>query len=180
MNLWPAWLRRLLCIGDAVEDDPVAEFIAREADDDRTRFHAQMRAGGYREWIASPPVGRDVVECQREEWSRGSWRGAWVIRPAECDPLMNVADLWWRDVGGVVDVDGEASADRRTGTADAIHRNDFHFIAYCRHCGKRSRHGDGYADAMYQRCVFPARHCEHCGCDEYGNKQPDSDGEGDA
>lgn len=47
-------------------------------------------------------------------------------------------------------------------------RNDFHFEAYCRHCGKTSRHGDGYADAYYQEKVFPARHCEHCGKNETG------------
>jgi len=47
-------------------------------------------------------------------------------------------------------------------------RNDFHFVASCRHCGKQSWHGDGYADALYQQCVFPARHCEYCGLDEYG------------
>lgn len=50
------------------------------------------------------------------------------------------------------------------------HRNDFHFVAHCRHCDKRSRHGDGYADAFYQERVFPHRHCEHCGLNEYGEK----------
>ena len=48
-------------------------------------------------------------------------------------------------------------------------RNDFHFIAFCRHCSKKSRHSDGYADAFYQECVFPARHCEHCGLNENGD-----------
>jgi hypothetical protein len=48
-------------------------------------------------------------------------------------------------------------------------RNDFHFIAFCRHCRKKSWHGDGYADAFYQKRVFPARHCEHCGLDGNGN-----------
>lgn len=47
-------------------------------------------------------------------------------------------------------------------------RNDFHFVAMCRHCRKSSRWGDGYADAYYQQQVFPARHCEHCGLNEYG------------
>lgn len=50
------------------------------------------------------------------------------------------------------------------------HRNDFHFIAMCRSCGKKSRWGDGYADSMYQERVFPARHCPHCGENEYGEK----------
>jgi hypothetical protein len=50
------------------------------------------------------------------------------------------------------------------------HRNDFHFIAYCRHCNKKSKHGDGYADHYYQAVVFPHRHCEHCGMDEYGER----------
>ena len=47
-------------------------------------------------------------------------------------------------------------------------RNDFHFDAFCRHCQKVSKHGDGYADAFYQQCVFPARHCEHCKLNEAG------------
>lgn len=47
-------------------------------------------------------------------------------------------------------------------------RNDFHFVAGCRHCEKESRHGDGYADAFYQRRVFPDRCCEHCGLNEHG------------
>lgn len=51
-------------------------------------------------------------------------------------------------------------------------RNDFHFVAYCRHCTKQSRHGDGYADAYYQQVVFPHRHCEHCGADEFGDVTP--------
>jgi hypothetical protein len=52
-------------------------------------------------------------------------------------------------------------------------KNDFHFIALCRHCDKQSRHRDGYADKFYQTQVFPARHCEHCGMNEYG-EQPRS------
>lgn len=50
-------------------------------------------------------------------------------------------------------------------------RNDFHFVAFCRHCLKKSRHGDGYADAYYQERVFPARHCEHCGLNEAGEER---------
>jgi len=52
------------------------------------------------------------------------------------------------------------------------HRNDFKFIAFCRHCQKKSRHGDGYADAFYQERVFPGRHCEHCGLNEAGDPWP--------
>lgn len=48
-------------------------------------------------------------------------------------------------------------------------RNDFHFVAHCPHCSKKSRHGDGYADHYYQTQVFPARHCKHCGLNEYGD-----------
>lgn len=48
------------------------------------------------------------------------------------------------------------------------HRNDFHFVAHCRNCGANSRWGDGYADAFYQRAVFPARHCPQCGMNEHG------------
>lgn len=47
-------------------------------------------------------------------------------------------------------------------------RNDFHFIAVCRHCRRESRWTDGYADEYYQRMVFPHRHCPHCEIDEYG------------
>jgi hypothetical protein len=50
------------------------------------------------------------------------------------------------------------------------HRNDFHFIAACRHCEKTSKWGDGYADSFYQQKVFPARHCPHCGLNEAGEK----------
>lgn len=48
------------------------------------------------------------------------------------------------------------------------YKDDFHFIAHCRHCDKQSRHGDGYADVFYQTKVFPDRHCEHCGLNEFG------------
>lgn len=48
------------------------------------------------------------------------------------------------------------------------YRNDFQFNAYCRHCRKKSWHGDGYANANYQNEVFPARCCEHCGLNEHG------------
>lgn len=51
-------------------------------------------------------------------------------------------------------------------------RNDFQFNATCPHCGKASWHGDGYADAYYQQVVFPHRHCEHCGADEFGEMVP--------
>jgi hypothetical protein len=47
-------------------------------------------------------------------------------------------------------------------------RNDFHFVAYCRWCGERSRWHDGYADSYYQQEVLPARHCPHCDKDEAG------------
>lgn len=50
------------------------------------------------------------------------------------------------------------------------HRDDFHFIAFCRHCGKTSRWGDGYADAFYQGQVLPARHCPHCGMNEHAKR----------
>lgn len=52
-------------------------------------------------------------------------------------------------------------------------RNDFKFIAACKHCGEKSRHGDGYADAYYQDVVFPHRHCEHCSLDEFGASDKD-------
>jgi hypothetical protein len=159
VNPWPTWLRRLLSlgIGDAGEADPVAEFLTREAEDDRTRFHAQMRAGGYRHWLDTPPVGRDVVECQREEWSRGPWRGPWVIRPAECDPLMNVADLWWRDVGGVVDVEPltESAAILETGFPTQGNRNDVRRSAG-RYLGPMDDQGLPATDPSQGRAGSPA------------------------
>lgn len=50
-------------------------------------------------------------------------------------------------------------------------RNNFHFEALCRYCGKTSHHGDGYADAIYQQGVFPDRQCEHCGMNEHGETE---------
>lgn len=55
-------------------------------------------------------------------------------------------------------------------------KNDFRFIACCKHCEKKSHHGDGYADEYYQTVVFPHRHCEHCELDEYGNKYEEDKG----
>lgn len=60
---------------------------------------------------------------------------------------MHIAEVTWRD------------------------RNDFHFVAFCRHCKQTSRWGDGYADAFYQTQVLPARHCPHCGLNEHGEVQ---------
>lgn len=54
-------------------------------------------------------------------------------------------------------------------------RNDFKFIASCRHCGKDSRHGDGYADEFYCVRVLPGRHCEHCGLNEAGEARPEDE-----
>lgn len=51
------------------------------------------------------------------------------------------------------------------------YRNDFKYIADCRHCGKQSRHGDGYADHFYCTRVVPDRCCEHCGLNEYGETE---------
>jgi hypothetical protein len=96
-SAWLTTLRRWLGLAD-----PNAEFEAREAEEDSARFHAEMRAGGYWEWLHVRPTA-DVIECRRLEW-----RGTEIIRPAECSPFMNVAGLYWRDVGGVVDVEASA------------------------------------------------------------------------
>ena len=48
-------------------------------------------------------------------------------------------------------------------------RNDFKFIAFCRHCLTQTRYGDGYADHYYQTKVLPARHCPNCGKNECGD-----------
>lgn len=58
-------------------------------------------------------------------------------------------------------------------------KNDFKFIAYCRFCEKKSHHGDGYADSIYQQEVFPHRHCEHCDLDEFGELPVKEDMEND-
>ena len=99
-SLWRVWL-------DAFRrqrgDTALVSESRREVAEDRARFDAEMRAGGYREWAHSPPTGRDVVECRRMEW-----RGVEITHPVSAHPTVNVAGLWWRDVGGVVDVDGIA------------------------------------------------------------------------
>ena len=52
------------------------------------------------------------------------------------------------------------------------HRNDFHWIGQCRHCGHRQRYGDGYADHFYCARVAPARHCSKCGLNCFGEASP--------
>lgn len=47
------------------------------------------------------------------------------------------------------------------------HRNDFHFICACRHCGHAFRRGDGYADSYFQTVVVPNQHCPNCGLNEH-------------
>lgn len=47
------------------------------------------------------------------------------------------------------------------------HRNDFHFVSLCEHCGDKDRWGDGYADEYYQKQVFPHRQCQLCGLTGY-------------
>jgi hypothetical protein len=62
-----------------------------------------MRAGGYVEWASTRPTA-DVVECRRLEWPHTA-----IVTPAYCPATMNVAGLYWRDVGGVVDVEGRTN-----------------------------------------------------------------------
>ena len=48
------------------------------------------------------------------------------------------------------------------------HRNDFHWLGKCEHCGKEERYGDGYADDFYCLRVVPGRHCPSCGLNSHG------------
>jgi len=52
-------------------------------------------------------------------------------------------------------------------------RNDFHFVAMCRGCGKITAWGDGYADEDYHARVFPTRHCPALRVNEFGEKRSD-------
>jgi hypothetical protein len=90
---------------DAFRRRPDGAADARhEAHQDYARFQAEMRAGGYVEWASTSPTGRDVVQCRRFEWPRME-----IMRPADVHPEMNVAGLYWRDAGSVVDVEGSAN-----------------------------------------------------------------------
>lgn len=60
------------------------------------------------------------------------------------------------------------------------HRNDFHWIGKCEHCGHTDRFGDGYADEFYCLNVVPSRHCEKCGLNSHGDKAAEIENEGDA
>jgi len=48
------------------------------------------------------------------------------------------------------------------------HRNDFHFIAYCKYCGHEHRRSDGYADEYFCERVVPGQSCPKCGRNEAG------------
>jgi hypothetical protein len=48
------------------------------------------------------------------------------------------------------------------------HRNDFHWVGECEHCGTRTRYGDGYADTYYCTVVVPHRYCTECHKNSYG------------
>ncbi len=51
------------------------------------------------------------------------------------------------------------------------HRNDFHFIAKCEHCGFECSRGDGYADEYFCLKVVPGQPCLKCGLNSYGKKE---------
>ncbi len=48
------------------------------------------------------------------------------------------------------------------------HRNDFHFICACEHCGHRFKRCDGYAGAYFQQMVVPGQHCPKCHTNAHG------------
>lgn len=49
------------------------------------------------------------------------------------------------------------------------HRNDFHYLAKCEHCGHEVKYGDGYADDFYCTRVIPeGRFCPNCERNSYG------------
>jgi hypothetical protein len=102
-GLWPSLLRRFLRRPDVAMDTDAYRWAEDERARDYFRFRAEMSAGGYVEWASTPPTGQDVVQCRRMEWPRME-----IIRPAHTSPWMNVSGLYWRDVGGVVDVESSA------------------------------------------------------------------------
>ena len=55
------------------------------------------------------------------------------------------------------------------------HRNDFHYIAACEHCGYETKYADGYADNFYCTVVVPHRHCEKCALNSYGEAPKNSE-----
>lgn len=42
------------------------------------------------------------------------------------------------------------------------HRNDFHAILECEHCGHKQKLGSGYNDRYYHNHVLPAIKCNSC------------------
>lgn len=50
------------------------------------------------------------------------------------------------------------------------HRNDFHFIAKCEHCGHEHRRGDGYANEFFCLEVVPGQACPRCGKNSHGEQ----------
>ena len=85
---WPRWLR-----SRKSDADQSAEIFER--------FFADMRDGGWHPWIYDHPRSNDPVEVIRYEW----WPdGVMVWRPLEIRPETNVAGLYWRPLGNVIDV----------------------------------------------------------------------------
>lgn len=49
------------------------------------------------------------------------------------------------------------------------HRNDFHGVLQCEHCGEERILTSGYDDDYYHNNVIPSFHCHACGKDRAGN-----------
>lgn len=55
------------------------------------------------------------------------------------------------------------------------HRNDFHWLGECEHCGHTRTCRTGYDDANYHDNVIPAMHCVECGKNSRGASRKAAD-----
>jgi hypothetical protein len=84
--MWP-WQRRRIRL------EREAEIARWEA------FQDEMRRQGWLRWEYHPPPRDAAVQAHRFEWDCPSF-----FLVADVSPLMNVANLYWRLAGPVIDV----------------------------------------------------------------------------
>lgn len=70
--------------------ETTAERVTREANEDYERFVAEIRVGGWSEWMDCRPT-HGPVEVRRFEWPETR-----IFEDVKLHPLMNVAGLYWR------------------------------------------------------------------------------------
>lgn len=56
------------------------------------------------------------------------------------------------------------------------HRNDFHAVMECEHCGHTAKLTSGYNDGFYHERVIPAMHCASCGKNAAGETEHKDEG----